>query len=71
MTDRLCGFIVVLDKDLREDDAQEVLNALRMIKHVISVEPVGSDHVTHIARERALLDLRKKLIAVLYPEREP
>lgn len=44
MTDRHAGYIVVLAEDVREDDAEEgVLNALRMIKGVASVEPVLAD----------------------------
>jgi hypothetical protein len=37
MTDRHAGYIVVLAEDTRKDD---VLNAIRMIKGVVSVKPV-------------------------------
>lgn len=41
MTDRHAGYVVVLANNVREDDAEEgVLNAIRMIKGVISVEPI-------------------------------
>jgi hypothetical protein len=41
VTDRHAGYIVVLADDIREDDAEEgVLNALRMIKGVVSVKPI-------------------------------
>jgi len=41
MTDRHAGYIVVLAENIREDDAEEgVLNAIRMLKGVVSVEPV-------------------------------
>jgi hypothetical protein len=54
MTDRHAGYIVTLTDDIREDDAEEsVLTALRMVKGVISVEPVVADHAQHIAEERA------------------
>ena len=44
MTDRHSGYLVVLAADVREDDAEEgVLNAIRMIKGVASVEPVTAD----------------------------
>lgn len=39
MTERVKGFIVVLDKDIRIDDAENTINAIRMIKGVTSVEP--------------------------------
>ncbi len=43
MTDRYAGFVVVLDEDVREDDAQATINAIRQIKGVLGVEPVGAD----------------------------
>jgi hypothetical protein len=53
MTDRHAAYIVVLDHDIREDDAEEsVLPALRMIKFVASVEPVTADLGQGIAQGR-------------------
>lgn len=40
MTDRHVGYIVTLDQDIREDDAQPILDALKMMKHVVDVQPV-------------------------------
>ena len=57
MTDRHAGYIVVLDKDIREDDAEFTLNALRMVRGVVSVEPVVSGIEVHIAETRARDDL--------------
>jgi hypothetical protein len=34
MTDRYNSLTVVLDRDIREDDAEHILNAIRMIKGV-------------------------------------
>lgn len=39
MTDRLKGVIVTFDEDIREDDAEAIINAIRMIKCVASVTP--------------------------------
>lgn len=49
MTDRHAGYLITLAEDVREDDAEHVLNALRMIKGVATVEPVVSDYGLHIA----------------------
>ncbi len=48
MTDRHTGYVIALDKDFREDDAQEIITALKMVKGVIGVEPIigGSAIVT-------------------------
>lgn len=40
MTDRHSAYIVVLQDDLREDDAADTLTALHMIKGVLDVRPV-------------------------------
>lgn len=38
MTDRVKGCVVTFDRDYRDDDVEEILQAIRMIKGVISVE---------------------------------
>jgi hypothetical protein len=53
MTARHSGYLVILDKDIREDDAgQSVLVALRMVKGVAKVTPVPAAPDGFIARER-------------------
>jgi len=34
MTDRVKGFYVALEKDMRIDDVQKVLNAVKMIRYI-------------------------------------
>lgn len=36
MTDRLKGFIVTLTTDIREDDAESIVQAIKMIKGVLT-----------------------------------
>jgi hypothetical protein len=40
MTNRHSGYVVVLTDDIREDDAEAVITALKMIKGVLSVQPI-------------------------------
>ena len=47
MTDRHKGYIVIIDRDIREDDAESILQAIQMIKHVIKVEPL-IEHVISV-----------------------
>ncbi len=61
MTTRHAGYIVVLDDDIREDDAEYVINAIRMIKGVGGVTPVEADAASVIARQRVITDLRNRL----------
>ena len=52
MTDRHAGYVVVLAEDIREDDAESTLTALRMVKGVVSVTPVIADYELVVARRR-------------------
>lgn len=44
MSARVAGFLVILDHDLRDDDAEATLNALRQIRGVMKVKPVAPDY---------------------------
>jgi hypothetical protein len=35
MTDRHAGYVVVLERDIREDDAEVILSAIGMVKGVL------------------------------------
>ena len=62
MTDRYMAVTVVLDQDIREDDAAGLLTALRQLKGVIEVRPVqaarGEEMIT---RMRVNNELRASL----------
>lgn len=65
MTDRHAGYLVTLEKDIREDDAEDTLTALRQVRGVISVRPIVSGYELAIAQERERLDIVKKLSVVM------
>lgn len=65
MTDRHCGYVVTLDKDIREDDAEAIISAMMMLRGVLTVEPVTADPGTMIAESRARRFFADKLCAVL------
>lgn len=53
MTDRHAGYLVTLDRNVREDDAADIVKALEMVKGVISVKPVvAGDPAQSAERER-------------------
>ncbi len=64
MTQRLKAFIVTLDHDIREDDAEPILQAIRCLKHVASVDPVGRDLTDITARMRVRGELAAKILEV-------
>src|SRR5204862_4419 len=51
--------------DIREDDAQAIINALLMVKGVARVEPVPADYQLHIATQRAKGEIGDRLRALL------
>lgn len=68
MTDRIKGFYVSLDRDYREDDVQEIINAVNMIKGVqnTSMSVVNSDDWMNRSRigyefQSKILDALKEL----------
>lgn len=70
MTMRFSGFLVTLADDVREDDAEHIINAMRMIKGVRDVRPftaaVSSPEVTRCRIEMSerlmkwALEIRKE-----------
>ena len=72
MTDRINALVVTLDHDIREDDVEAVVQAIRMIKCVLRVDTNVSNIDTHVAYERARLHmhevLRKALMGAGPPE---
>ncbi len=65
MTDRYIAFTVTLDKEIRQDDCEPIIQAIQMIKHVRSVQPVIADAATYWAKESAMMELRTKLFDIL------
>jgi len=61
MSDRHMGYIVTLENNIKDENAQSILDAIGMVKGVISVRPVVSDFVGHMAEERARRKLADKL----------
>lgn len=61
MTDRHAGYLVTLADDLREDDAEATLAALRMIRGVVKVEPLVSSFEVQVAKARADAEWRTRI----------
>ncbi len=61
MSDRIKGITVTLTPDIRDDDAEPILNAIRMIKGVVNVTPHIADADHHIAVCTARNEIRIKV----------
>ncbi len=76
MTTRHCGYIVHLTHDIREDDAEHVINAIAMIRGVALVETVeanpGADYLVEARVKRSVqAAVADAVHAVLYPPSKP
>ncbi len=67
MTDRLNGVWVAFEKDIRDDDAEGLIDAIRHLRGVLAVEPHVASMSDYVAEERVRLEWRKKLADLLYP----
>jgi hypothetical protein len=67
MTTRISGLMVALDHDIHEDDIQEVVSAVKMIKGVLNVTTHPSDMCEYVAKERIRTELGTKILEILYP----
>lgn len=68
MTDRISAFTVILDKDLRDDDAQLTIDAIAQIKGVLTVEPAKDPNMlaSIVANARIRQEIGAKLYDVVW-----
>lgn len=70
MTDRIKGFVVTLDEDIREDDVERIRQAILSLKHVVAVNSSVVDSNDLINRQRVRMELGKKIIDIVFNEDE-
>ncbi len=68
MTDRFHSLTVILEKDMRDDDCESLINAIKMLRGVIKVNPIVSDPTSWMAEERARRELGQKLLEIVFPK---
>lgn len=61
MTDRIKGLTVTLEKDIRVDDCEVILNAIRMVRGVASVATHVSDTDHYFAKEQLKSEFKEKI----------
>lgn len=65
MTDRYYALTVILEKDMRSDDSESLINAIKSMRNVLEVKPHITDISSCMAEERALYNLRSKILDCL------
>jgi len=67
MTDRIVSLNVVLEREVREDDCESLVNAIKMLKGVLNVEKDVADIAFYTARSQAKLELMNEIRDKLNP----
>lgn len=62
MTDRIKALVVTLEPDVRSDDAEAIIHAIRMMRRVASVDPLVDQIDDLTARRRVRHELADKLM---------
>lgn len=65
MGDRVKGFVVALDKNYREEDVEQIKNAITQIKGVLSVKENVMNPDDFINSVRITNDIKKRLYEII------
>lgn len=65
MSDRVKGFVVTLAKDIKDEDATRIADAIRCLHGVLTVRDSIASPDDHMNRDRIRDELSKKLWDVL------
>lgn len=68
MTDRIHALTVVLDDDYRTDDVEPIVEAIKMLRGVLTVEEHVANMNDYSARSRVRAKLEERLWKVLREE---
>ena len=65
MTNKFHSITVVLENDIREDEAQKIIDAIYQLRGVIKVSGNVADLLDFIGTSRAKHDLAIKMLSIL------
>lgn len=65
MSDKICGFIVVMEKDLGDEYSESLKNVFLHIKGVSEIRPIVSDLNTDIGQARGRMEMKEKILELL------
>jgi hypothetical protein len=61
----VAGFLVTLERDIDEEHAETIVDALRLLRGVIAVKPVVGDISLDMAEDRARYELEARILKAL------
>jgi len=65
MTAKFNSLTIVLESDVREDDALTLMNAILMLKGVLSVKGNVSSVTDYVAESRVKTEVRNRLFEII------
>ncbi len=71
MSDRINNLTVVLESDIRTDDADELIGAIRLLQGVVAVGGNVADPQDYVVKERIKREISLKLWEVLHENDPP
>ena len=69
MTDTISALTVILEKDIRSDEIEPLIEAIKQFRSVLDVETHVSNLEQRVANSRARVELGEKLFEILYPQK--
>lgn len=61
MSDRINGFVVILDKDYKDEDIEQTINAIKQIKGVLEIKPNIVTAIERMSGERLKIEIANKI----------
>jgi hypothetical protein len=68
MTDRFNFLTVALESDIRSDDAEPLINAIRQLRGVLHVTPHVVRASDYVAEERVRQEMGEKILKIIHPK---
>ena len=69
MTDRYFALTVVLEREIRSDDCEPIIEAIKILRGVLDVKPLIADAEHYFNKAACMFELRKELWDVLNPSK--
>lgn len=69
MTDRFHSLQVVLEQNIRDDDCERLIDAIKMVRGVLSVKGDIATPDTYMAEQRAIDGLGQSIVDLIYESR--
>ena len=66
MTDRIKGYLVTLEGEFRDDDAEYIQKAIEMIRGVSKVKPYVKSAEDYMMYEKGYNDCKQEILKLLY-----